>query len=119
MLTAISWCRKRWHGLIIGGLALVFALTAAALCTIRGEKTTANVNPVPLNSSNLFNVIYTGIDYTLNKSTGVISTNDFSIGVNVVRLTSGNLINNNLQNSIFMNINSKRNTSDFLKTRMI
>jgi len=84
-----------------------------------GEKTTDNVNPDPLNSSNLFNVIYTGIDYTLNKSTGVISTNDFSIGANVVRLTSGNLINNNLQNSIFMNINSKRNTSDFLKTRMI
>ena len=84
-----------------------------------GEKTTENVNPDPLNSSNLFNVIYTGIDYTLNKSTGVISTNDFSIGANVVRLTSGNLINNNLQNSIFMNINSKRNTSDFLKTRMI
>ena len=44
ILTAISWCQKRWHGLVIGGLALVFAFTAAAAYTIRGEATTAKAN---------------------------------------------------------------------------
>ena len=84
-----------------------------------GEKTTANENPGVANTSNLFNVIYIAIDYTLNKTSGVVSGNDFSIAGNVVRLSSGNLINNNLQNSIFLNIECKRTTTDFLKTRMI
>ena len=84
-----------------------------------GEKTTVNENPGSQNTSNLFNVIYTAIDYSFNNTTGIITGNDYNIAGNIVRLSSGNLINNNLQNSIFMNIECKRTTNDFLKTRMI
>ena len=84
-----------------------------------GEKTTVNENPGSQNTSNLFNVIYIAIDYTLNKTTGIVTGNDYNIAGNIVRFSSGNLINNNLQNSIFMNIECKRTTNDFLKTRMI
>ena len=42
MLTAISWCQKRWCRLMVGGLVLVFAfVAAAAYSTERGEGSTA------------------------------------------------------------------------------
>lgn len=69
-------------------------------------------------TTKLFNTLIIGLDYSLNKTTGVISTNNFNI-VGSLPCNNSTLINSNLQTSIFVDIETQKNASKSLIPRMI
>ena len=69
-------------------------------------------------TTKLFNTLIIGLDYSLNKTTGVITANDFSIGGSLP-CNNSTLINTNLQASIFVDIETQKNASKSLVPRMI
>ena len=64
-------------------------------------------------TTKLFNTLIIGLDYSLNKTTGVITANDFSIGGSLP-CNNSTLINTNLQASIFVDIETQKNASKSL-----
>ena len=69
-------------------------------------------------STKLFNTLIIGLDYTLNKTTGAITANDFNITGSLPCLNS-TIINSNLQTSVFVDIETQKNADKSLFARMI
>ena len=75
-------------------------------------------NPVS-STTKLFNTLIIGLDYSLNKTTGVISSNDFNISSNTVTFSSGTVVNSNIQVNIFLDIETHKTTNKSLNPRII
>jgi hypothetical protein len=69
-------------------------------------------------STKLFNILIIGLDYTLNKETGAITSNNFNITVSLP-CNNSSVINSNLQTSVFVDIETQKNMSNSLIPRMI
>jgi hypothetical protein len=69
-------------------------------------------------STKLFNTLIIGLDYTLNKETGAITSNNFNITVSLP-CNNSSVINSNLQTSVFVDIETQKNMSNSLIPRMI
>lgn len=69
-------------------------------------------------STKLFNTLIIGLDYTLNKTTGAITANNFNI-VGSLPCNNSSIINSNLQTSVFVDIETQKNADKSLFARMI
>ena len=69
-------------------------------------------------STKLFNTLIIGLDYTLNRETGAITSNNFNI-TGSLSCNNSSVINSNLQTSVFVDIETQKNMSNSLIPRMI
>lgn len=70
-------------------------------------------------STKLFNTLVIGLEYSLNKTTGAITGNDFNISSETVSFSSGTIINSNIQTSLFIEIETHKTFNKSLNPRMI
>lgn len=70
-------------------------------------------------STKLFNTLVIGLEYSLNKTTGAITGDDFNISSETITFSSGNIINTNIQPSIFLDIETHKTTNKSLNPRII
>ena len=56
----------------------------------------------------IFNTLVIGLEYSLNKTTGAITGNDFNISSETVSFSSGTIINSNIQPSLFIEIETHK-----------
>lgn len=75
-------------------------------------------NPVAT-STKLFNTLVIGLEYSLNKTTGVITGNDFNIASETITFSSGTVVNSNIQVNFFLDIETHKTTNKSLNPRII
>jgi len=69
-------------------------------------------------STKLFNTLIIGLEYTLNRETGAITSNNFNI-MGSLPCRNSSIINSNLQTSIFIDVETQKNTDKSMMPRMI